>query len=414
MKKHLFILLALFVLPGVTSAQADSSGIEFFQGNWHSLIKRAARERKLIFVDVYTDWCLPCKRMEKEIFTQKEVAKFYHNSFICYRLDAEQGEGKALSQHYAVKAYPTYLFLDTLGNLVYRSGDYLKAGEFIAAGKKAIDQSKELELAKLEDRFRKGDRDKEFLHRLISKRTQMGLDNAKILNVYVVQLAEKEMVSPVVLHFLSENIGSTASDALAVILKYIDRIPKNDQQKVAQKLYDKLLYYVLARAIKDKKLKDAVGFLADIDTLRPLLLEKQLSSADNLALHYYHAASDTAGLKKVGYRIANKQMSIPVDTIRAKDRIMFAQVMQPFLTGKEDSTKIPDFQQEKKLAATQYSAHVATMLYVVSDFFKQDLDARDKSLNDALKWMQFACYIFSKDAMEQLRSELEVIISARK
>lgn len=415
MKKHLFILLmALFGLPGITSAQAKPSGIEFFKGNWKSLIKQATQERKLIFVDVYTDWCLPCKRMEKEIFTQKEVAQVYDNLFICYRLNAEQGEGKVLAQHYAVKAYPTYLFLDTLGNLVYRSGDYLKTAEFIAAGREAINQFKVLDLAKLEDRFRMGDRNKKFLQRLISKRTQMGLDNEEILNAYVSQIPETELTSPITLHFLSENIGSKTSNALTVILKHIGRISENDQRTVAQKIYDKLLYYELARAIKDKKLEDAMGFLADVEALRPWLLEKQLLSADNLALHYYHAASDTSGLKKVGYRIANKQLSIPVDTILAKDRILYAQAMEPFLSGREDSTKIPDFQGEKKLAATQYSASVATMLYVVSDFFKQDLDARDKSLNDALKWMQFASRILRKESIEQLRHELEVIISGRK
>ncbi|NII83098.1 thioredoxin family protein [Pedobacter sp. SG908] len=415
MKMRLFSLLLIFSgLATIAVAQtAGPNGIKFFKGDWKSLLKESARQGKPIFVDVYTDWCLPCKRMEREVFVSNEVAQIYNSSFISYRLNAERGEGIKLADSYAVKAYPTYLFLDTLGNLVYRNGDYLKASEFITAGKEALNQFKVRDLAEMEARFKDGDRNKDFLKRLVIKRSQMGLDNAEILNVYVPLISDDERNAASTLHFLSENIGSTPSDALAVILKHINGVPKGDQQLVAQKLYDKLLYYALGRAVKDRRVDDAKHYLTYVEILRPLLAEKQLPSVDNLALHYYHAARDTSGLKKVGYRIAEKQMSIPLDSIRVKDKILFEQAMWPFLSGKEDSTKIPNFEEEKKLAAVQYSANIATILYTVSDFFKQDLHKSDKSLLDALKWMQFASQIYKKESIERLRSELEAISAGK-
>jgi hypothetical protein len=174
-------------------------------------------------------------------------------------------------------------------------------------------------------------------------------------------------------------------------------------------LYNGLLYYALGNAINENRLSDAAGLLADVDKIRPLLAGQRLPSADNLALHYYQAARDTAGLKKTGYRMAAQQMVIPVDSIKKTDSMMFVKVMRPFLTGKQDSTKIPGFREEKRLAATQYSAGIASTLYTVANAFRLCLDPKDKALSDALAWMHFACRIYQNPAMLKVRSELEAM-----
>lgn len=411
MKMYSYILFLTFSsLTSITFAQATiTSGMDFFKGDWILLLKEASQKKKLIFVDVYTDWCAPCKRMEQEVFPLKEVGQVYNHSFLNYRLNAERGEGIKLAKYYAIKSYPTYLFLDNAGNLIYRNGDYLKATEFIAAANEALKQYQVQDLSKLETRFKNGDRQPEFLRLLIEKRSSMQLDNTEFLNAYVAKVSVDKLSMPESLLFLSRNIGSTPSDALPVILKHINKLPHNDQRKVADQLYNKLLYYALGAAIKENKLKDAAKLLRQLDLIRPILAEKNLPSADNLALHYFKAARDTAGLKKIGYSIANQQFTIPIDSIKAKDRLLYEKAMKPFWNGSEDSTKIVNFQDEKRLASIQYSAHIATTLYTVSDFFKQTLPAQDKSLLDALKWMQFACLIYKNENLTRLRTELETM-----
>jgi len=394
----------------ITAAQPTAAqGIKFFNGNWKSLLKESARQRKPIFVDVYTDWCVPCKRMESEVFTLKAVAQIYNSSFISYRLNAERGEGIKLAGDYGVKAYPTYLFLDSLGNLFYRSGDYLKASDFINEANAALKQNSMQDLQQLETRFKSGDRGVDFLRMLIKKRSKMGRDNVEVLNAYISTVPVNELSSVGSLLFLSENIGSTPSNALPFVMKNISKLGADDQRKVAGHLYNNLLYYALGNAIKENRLKDASILLSQVDAIRPVLAEKDQPSADNLALHYFKAAKDIAGLKKIGYRIAEKQMAVPPDSIKARDQRLYEKAMRPFLNGQEDSTRIPNFQEEKKLAGMQYAAGIATNLYTVSDFFKQTLDAKDRSLRDALKWMQFASSLYKKESIERLRDELKAI-----
>src|SRR4051812_30202952 len=109
MRKSLYCFLLIWCcLHSISYAQPKRrTGIIFFKGDWKSLLNEAHQKHKLIFVDAYTDWCTPCKRMEKEVFPMVAVGKTYNDFFINYRLNAERGEGIGLAARYAVKGYPT-------------------------------------------------------------------------------------------------------------------------------------------------------------------------------------------------------------------------------------------------------------------------------------------------------------------
>ena len=51
--------------------------------------KMAANPKK-VFIDVYTDWCGWCKRMEATTFKNPILIKYMNNNFYCLRLDAER------------------------------------------------------------------------------------------------------------------------------------------------------------------------------------------------------------------------------------------------------------------------------------------------------------------------------------
>ena len=56
-------------------------------------IARAEAEDKLIFVDFYTSWCLPCKLMDEDVFTDRALGDFMNERFVSLKIDAEAGNG---------------------------------------------------------------------------------------------------------------------------------------------------------------------------------------------------------------------------------------------------------------------------------------------------------------------------------
>lgn len=114
-------------------------GIQFFHGKWAETIAEAEKEKKIIFLDCYTSWCGPCKKLAKEVFPQKEVGEYFNANFISVKIDMEKGEGKELKDKFGVEAFPTMLFINADGSVAHRVVGFRKADKLIEEAKIAID-----------------------------------------------------------------------------------------------------------------------------------------------------------------------------------------------------------------------------------------------------------------------------------
>ena len=135
--KKIFLLLLPCLLFGF---YGFSQGIDFQKSSYAELLKQAKKEKKLVFVDIFTSWCGPCRHMAKDIFPQAEVGEYYNVHFINLQLDAEKSEdGKSVAAEFKVTGYPAFLFIDGEGQLVYRFMGGRTVQQMIAEGKKAIE-----------------------------------------------------------------------------------------------------------------------------------------------------------------------------------------------------------------------------------------------------------------------------------
>lgn len=82
-------------------------------------LQEAKASQKFVFVDLYAEWCRPCKWMEKEVFSADTVADFFNEHFIAVRIDAEN-EQLDYVDLMKVESYPTMLFYEPKGRQVLR------------------------------------------------------------------------------------------------------------------------------------------------------------------------------------------------------------------------------------------------------------------------------------------------------
>ncbi|OFY44326.1 MAG: hypothetical protein A2X18_01595 [Bacteroidetes bacterium GWF2_40_14] len=142
MKKISILFLCLFFTIGLIAQEAK--GVIFEHGTFAEALAKAKKNKKgpnIIFMDCYTTWCGPCKQMANVIFPMEHVGKYFNANFVNVKIDMEKGEGIDLAKKYGIRAYPTFLILDSDGNEINRILGSADADSFIEKVKKALDPS---------------------------------------------------------------------------------------------------------------------------------------------------------------------------------------------------------------------------------------------------------------------------------
>ena len=135
--------------------------IKFENLTFKEILAKAKAEKKLVFMDAFAVWCGPCKLMEKNVFTLPAVREYYNANFINARFDMEKGEGREIAAKYAIRSYPSFLFLNGDGEVVLKNYGYMDEENFIAFGKEA--NNPKLTESSYKELFEKGEKDPEFL-----------------------------------------------------------------------------------------------------------------------------------------------------------------------------------------------------------------------------------------------------------
>ena len=113
MKAKLFrsLLVGIVVTIFVTGAQAQVKWMSFEDG-----LAMAKSTKKKIIVDMYTDWCGWCKRMDASTFKNPVVASYVNKNYYAVKLNAERADSILFrGKNYRLKGNANELALELLG-----------------------------------------------------------------------------------------------------------------------------------------------------------------------------------------------------------------------------------------------------------------------------------------------------------
>lgn len=132
---------AMLLLLLAFSAVAADEGSPWFT-DFAKAKEAAAKENKLIFMDIYADWCPPCKLLEEHTFSDDGVKKLL-SEFVLMKVNADKQ--MELVEAYSDGSLPTLVMLDAEGNMLDSTMGFLDPAAFTEWVGQARNAKQELE-----------------------------------------------------------------------------------------------------------------------------------------------------------------------------------------------------------------------------------------------------------------------------
>lgn len=137
-------ILAVFVLGVLAGLFAWTSGGAADSGEWIAYgdaLKKVEGSDRILVVDVYTNWCGWCKKMDRDVYGDAAVQEILDAHFIAAKLNAESAtthavRGQTVSEReiaksFGVTGYPTTLFLTADGEPITVLPGYVPKETFL-------------------------------------------------------------------------------------------------------------------------------------------------------------------------------------------------------------------------------------------------------------------------------------------
>ena len=142
----LLVAGTLMAQSGVKGAPPAAGKVIKWETDLPAALKRAKAEHKLVFMDVWTDWCGWCIKLQKDTFPSPEaqaaLARMVPLSLKTQLSKGQPTENKFIEEKYKVEAYPMLIILDADGKEVARQAGFLQPQPFAAWLDQALAASK--------------------------------------------------------------------------------------------------------------------------------------------------------------------------------------------------------------------------------------------------------------------------------
>ncbi len=131
-KPMLIPLLLASLAPSAAPATAPLGGgkVAWFEGSYADALAKAKAEKKLIFIDFWTDWCGWCKRLDADTFSQQEVGDVLKD-LVCLSIDAESESGAVVAKGFVLQGFPALMIVNGDGVVQDSIGGYLPPDGFV-------------------------------------------------------------------------------------------------------------------------------------------------------------------------------------------------------------------------------------------------------------------------------------------
>ena len=145
MKSILLVLWStLLIVQAARSRDDRDSSSQKTPLQWRTFdagFSEAKKTGKKVLLDVYTDWCGWCKKLDKNVYGDPKVSGYINDHYIPVKLNPESAtrvtyrdtaySAGEFAQGFGITGYPTIIFFEPDGKPIDRLAGYVDANQFL-------------------------------------------------------------------------------------------------------------------------------------------------------------------------------------------------------------------------------------------------------------------------------------------
>lgn len=396
--RRFYLIITFFcILP---YAFAEPVRFHAIDNNLDDFFKVAAKDGKLIFIDMYTDWCGPCKRMDSEVFIQDEVGARMNNEFINLKINAEKGIGREIAKKYNVISYPTYLFLDSDGVLVYKALGYMSKDKlFVELANSDRVWKSSRSISELEKQYQLNRNNANTLFNYLGKRTELQLDNAELIDEYISLLDDTQKSEIHNLQLIADN-GSFDSRSLYVGDALDFLLSNQDKFHSLKNVEDVEIYISMAQ---ERSLGKAIKERDEVLLDRILDYNKFLNLniyddeyADRIKLKFYYGIKDLEKYNKTAtVYVDDKLLKLGEDSLMKLDFQVYESVKESMKGQLQGESEV----KKRNLLSSYRFTQTIQVARLINEICNESisLSKQQQDLNRLETWMRYSLKLMDRD-----------------
>ncbi len=212
--------------------------------SYKEALEQAKKEKKPILLDLFTDWCGWCKKMDASTYTDPDVIAI-SRKMVFLKLNAEKDpDGIELQNRMSVFSFPTTMVLDAGGEEVDRIPGYLTAEAFVKSVDRILNDKESIpQLKKMEA---ENNKDADILYKLGRRYYEKDMfEQAKVRFDRIIELdpqnkAKRTDESYFLKALCSANLGQM-NEALALLERFRTSFPDSQFVPESELVYGEIL-----------------------------------------------------------------------------------------------------------------------------------------------------------------------------
>lgn len=122
-------LAATLTLLALTTSTAAVAGSPTWLTDFDDAQREAQRLDRPMLVHFYTDWCFPCRQMDKDVLSRSTVMQVLESRLILVKLNAERHPD--IAQRFGVTLFPTDVIVSPTGQRILSSTGYQDPEKYV-------------------------------------------------------------------------------------------------------------------------------------------------------------------------------------------------------------------------------------------------------------------------------------------